>query len=54
MIRCPGKMPAGVVTEQRLAAVDWRPTLAGIVGVSNLVPKDRPSAAIRAAAEANP
>lgn len=25
-----------------LAAVDWLPTLAGIAGASNLVPKDRP------------
>jgi arylsulfatase A-like enzyme len=26
MIRWPGKVPAGVVTEQMLAAVDWLPT----------------------------
>jgi arylsulfatase A-like enzyme len=42
MIRWPGKIPAGVVTNEMFAAVDWLPTLAGIVGASNLVPKDRP------------
>lgn len=42
MIRWPGKVPAGVVTQEMLAAVDWLPTVAGMVGASNLVPKDRP------------
>jgi arylsulfatase len=42
MVRWPGGVPAGVVTEQRLAAVDWLPTLAGMVGASKLVPSDRP------------
>src|SRR5512132_1817244 len=42
MIRWPGQVPAGVVTEQRLAAVDWLPTLAGMAGASERVPKDRP------------
>lgn len=42
IVRWPGKVPAGVVTEEMLAAVDWLPTLAGIAGASNLVPKDRP------------
>jgi len=42
MIRWPGTVPAGVVTNQMLAAVDWLPTLAGMVGASELVPKDRP------------
>src|SRR6202158_1488868 len=32
IIRWPGKVPAGVVTNEMLAAVDWLPTLAGIVG----------------------
>lgn len=50
MIRWPGKVPAGVVTEQMLAAVDWLPTLAGMVGASNLVPKDRPIDGIDASA----
>jgi arylsulfatase A-like enzyme len=42
IVRWPGKVPAGVVTEQMLAAVDWLPTLAGLVGAPHLVPKDRP------------
>jgi arylsulfatase len=50
MIRWPGKVPAGVVTEQMLAAVDWLPTLAGMVGSSNLVPKDRPIDGVDASA----
>ena len=50
MICWPGKVPAGVVTEQMLAAVDWLPTLAGMVGASNLVPKDRPIDGVDASA----
>jgi arylsulfatase A-like enzyme len=50
MIRWPGKVPAGVVTEQMLAAVDWLPTLAGMVGASNRVPKDRPIDGVDASA----
>ena len=42
MVRWPGKVPAGVVTQQILSAHDWLPTLAGVVGRSDLVPKDRP------------
>jgi len=42
LVRWPGKVPAGVVTDEILAAVDWLPTLAGLAGASNLVPKDRP------------
>jgi arylsulfatase len=42
MIRWPGKVPAGVVTQEMLAAVDWLPTVAGMVGASSLLPKDRP------------
>ena len=42
IIRWPGKIPAGVVTDEMLCAADWLPTFAGIVGASNLVPKDRP------------
>lgn len=42
IVHWPGKVPAGVVTEQMLAAVDWLPTLAGFAGASNRVPKDRP------------
>ena len=42
MIRWPGHVPAGVVTQEMLTAHDWLPTLAGMVGQSNRVPKDRP------------
>jgi arylsulfatase A-like enzyme len=42
IIRWQGGIPAGVVTNEMLASVDWLPTLAGMVGASNLVPKDRP------------
>ena len=50
MIRWPGHVPAGVVTEQMLAAVDWLPTLAGMAGASDLVPKDRPIDGVDASA----
>jgi arylsulfatase A-like enzyme len=50
MIRWPGKVPAGVVTNEMLAAVDWLPTLAGMVTASNLVPKDRPIDGVDASA----
>lgn len=42
MVRWPGKVPAGVVTDQIFAAVDWLPTLAALAGASDRVPKDRP------------
>ncbi|CAG7618574.1 arylsulfatase [Rhodococcus opacus] len=50
MIRWPGAIPAGVVTAQTLAAVDWLPTLAGMVGASELVPRDRPIDGVDASA----
>jgi len=50
MIRWPGNVPSGVVTNGMLAAVDWLPTLAGMVGASNLVPKDRPIDGVDASA----
>jgi arylsulfatase A-like enzyme len=50
MIRWPGKVPAGVVTNEILAAVDWLPTLAGMAGASKLVPKDRPIDGVDASA----
>jgi arylsulfatase len=42
MIRWPGHIPSGMVTEEILSAHDWLPTLAGFVGASQLVPTDRP------------
>jgi arylsulfatase A-like enzyme len=50
IIRWPGNVPAGVVTNEMLAAVDWLPTLAGMVGASQLVPKDRPIDGVDASA----
>jgi arylsulfatase len=42
MIRWPGKIKAGVVTNEILAATDWLPTLAARVGESKRIPTDRP------------
>jgi arylsulfatase A-like enzyme len=50
IIRWPGRVPAGVVTNEMLTAHDWLPTLAGIVDASNLVPKDRPIDGVDASA----
>ena len=50
MIRWPGHVPPGVVTQEMLADVDWMPTLAGMVGASNLMPKDRPIDGVDASA----
>ncbi|MGC9992352.1 MAG: arylsulfatase [Candidatus Cybelea sp.] len=50
MIRWPGKIPTGIVTQEMLAAVDWLPTLAAMVGASQRVPKDRPIDGIDASA----
>ena len=50
MIRWPGKVPAGVVTQEIFCAEDWLPTMAGMVGASNLVPKDRPIDGVDASA----
>jgi arylsulfatase A-like enzyme len=50
MIRWPGSVPAGVVSQEMLTAHDWLPTLAGMVGNSDRVPKDRPIDGIDASA----
>ena len=50
IIRWPGKIPAGVVTQEMLAAVDWLPTLAAMAGASQRVPKDRPIDGVDASA----
>ena len=50
IIRWPGKIPAGVVTNEMLAAVDWLPTLAGLAGASKFVPEDRPIDGVDASA----
>jgi arylsulfatase A-like enzyme len=50
MIRWPGKIPAGVVSQEMLADEDWMPTLAGMIGASNRIPKDRPIDGVDASA----
>lgn len=42
IVRWPGKVPAGTVSNEIVAAVDWLPTLAAMTGHSELVPTDRP------------
>jgi len=42
MVRWPGKVPAGVVSEEMLSAHDWYKTFAALVGASDKVPTDRP------------
>jgi arylsulfatase len=42
MVRWPGKVPAGVVSEEMLSAHDWYKTFAALAGASDRVPTDRP------------
>jgi arylsulfatase len=42
IVRWPRHFPAGVVTDEMLAAVDWLPTLAALAGSAQRVPRDRP------------
>jgi arylsulfatase A-like enzyme len=42
MVRWPGKVPAGLVTEEMLSAHDWYKTFAVLGGASEKVPTDRP------------
>jgi len=42
MVRWPGNIPAGRVTDEILSDLDWFPTLANLVGQEDLIPKDRP------------
>lgn len=42
MVRWPGKVPVGVITEEMLSAHDWYKTLAALAGASDKVPTDRP------------
>lgn len=42
MIRWPGKVPAGVVTDEIVSVLDVYPTLAALAGASERVPSDRP------------
>ena len=42
MIRWPGKVPAGAVTDEIVSVLDVYPTLAALAGASARVPSDRP------------
>ena len=42
MVRWPGHVPAGVVTDEIIATYDLMPTLAALAGESDRVPTDRP------------
>ena len=50
MVRWPGHVPAGAVTDEIVTAVDWLPTLASMVGESERVPDDRPIDGVDASA----
>ncbi len=42
MIRWPGKIAAGKVTDEIVADLDWYPTIANIIGEQKRIPTDRP------------
>ncbi len=42
MVRWPGTIEAGRVSDEIFAALDWMPTLATLAGAPELVPDDRP------------
>jgi len=42
MVRWPGSVPAGLVTDQMLSAHDWYKTFAALAGAPGKVPADRP------------
>ena len=42
MIRWPGKIPAGIVTDEIIADLDWYPTIANFIGEQHRIPADRP------------
>jgi arylsulfatase len=49
MVRWPGKITAGWQSDEIFSAVDWLPTLGGLIGESKRVPTDRPIDGIDAA-----
>ena len=49
MVRWPGHIAAGWQSDEMFTAVDWLPTLAGLIGASKRVPTDRPVDGIDAA-----
>ena len=50
IVRWPGRIRAGQVTNEMLAAVDWLPTLAGAAEAADRVPTDRPIDGVDASA----
>jgi arylsulfatase A-like enzyme len=42
MVRWPGKVPAGQVSDEIFADLDWYPTLATLIGEQDRIPDDRP------------
>jgi len=42
MIRWPGKIPAGSVSDEIVADLDWYPSIATLIGEASRVPDDRP------------
>src|SRR5271165_2066321 len=50
MVRWPGNVPAGVVSEEMLSAHDWYKTFAALAGASDKVPTDRPMDGVDASA----
>jgi len=42
MIRWPGKIAAGSVTDEIIADLDWYPTIAHLIGEEKRIPTDRP------------
>jgi arylsulfatase A-like enzyme len=48
MVRWPGTVPAGVVSEELLSVHDWYNTFAALAGASDKVPNDRPMDSIDA------
>jgi arylsulfatase A-like enzyme len=42
MIRWPGNVPAGKVSDEIVADLDWYPTIANFIGEQKRIPTDRP------------
>jgi len=42
MLRWPGKIPAGRVSDEIYSDLDWYPTIANLIGESDRIPTDRP------------
>ena len=42
IVRWPGKVEAGAVSDEMFSAIDWMPTLAALAGERTRVPDDRP------------